>query len=103
MRISDWSSDVCSSDLWGTLLAIDLKTRKKLWEVPLGSTRDLAPWPLWLKLGVPNLGGAVVTASGVVFIGATTDNFLRAFDRSAARLVGKACFSKCRSRWSLSL
>lgn len=79
----------CVRPPWGTLLAIDLKTRKKLWEVPLGTTRDLAPWPLWLKLGVPNLGGAAVTASGVVFIGAATDNFLRAFDIRTGRELWK--------------
>lgn len=79
----------CVRPPWGTLLAIDLKTRKKMWEVPLGTTRDLAPWPLWMKLGVPNMGGAVVTASGVVFIGATTDNFLRAFDIRTGRELWK--------------
>ncbi|AGH49863.1 quinoprotein glucose dehydrogenase [Sphingomonas sp. MM-1] len=79
----------CVRPPWGTLLAIDLKTRRKLWEVPLGTTRDLAPWPMWLKLGVPNMGGAVVTASGVVFIGAATDNFLRAFDIRTGRELWK--------------
>lgn len=79
----------CVRPPWGTLLAIDLKTRRKLWEVPLGTTRDLAPWPLWMKLGVPNLGGAAVTASGVVFIGAATDNFLRAFDIRTGRELWK--------------
>ena len=47
---------------------------------PLGTTRDQAPFPLWLPLGAPNLGGSLVTASGLLFIGATTDKFLRAFD-----------------------
>ena len=70
----------CVSPPWGTLLAIDLKAGRRLWEVPLGTTRDMAPFPIWRKLGVPNMGGSVVTASGLIFIAATTDNFLRAFD-----------------------
>ena len=51
-----------------------------LWTTRLGTTRDIAPFPLWLDLGAPNLGGSIVTAGGVVFIGATTDKFLRGFD-----------------------
>ncbi len=35
---------------------------------------------MWLELGSPNLGGSVVTAGGVLFIGATTDKFIRGFD-----------------------
>jgi len=69
----------CNRPPWGTLTAIDLRAGKRLWEVPLGTTRDQAPFPLWLKLGVPNMGGSVVTASGLIFIGATTDNYIRAF------------------------
>ena len=46
----------------------------------LGTTRDQAPFPMWLPLGAPNLGGSLATAGGLVFIGATTDKFLRAFD-----------------------
>lgn len=70
----------CNAPPWGTLLAIDLKAGKRLWEVPLGSTRELAPWPFWMKLGVPNVGGSVVTASGLTFIGASTDGYFRVFD-----------------------
>ena len=51
-----------------------------LWESRLGTTRDQAPFPMWLPLGAPNLGGSIATAGGLVFIGATTDKFLRAFD-----------------------
>jgi quinoprotein glucose dehydrogenase len=70
----------CSPPPWGTPMAVDLASGEVLWESTLGTTRDQAPFPLWLKLGAPNLGGSIVTAGRLVFIGATTDKFLRAFD-----------------------
>lgn len=69
----------CNRPPWGVLTAIDMRTGAKAWEVPLGSLRDLAPFPLWLDLGVPNSGGSLTTASGLTFIGAATDSYLRAF------------------------
>jgi quinoprotein glucose dehydrogenase len=70
----------CSPPPWGALTAIDTKTGEHLWEVPLGTTRDLAPLGLAFRTGVPGQGGPIVTASGLVFIGATMDDYLRAFD-----------------------
>jgi quinoprotein glucose dehydrogenase len=77
----------CNRPPWGRLHAIDLKSGKVLWNVPLGTTRDQAPFPLWLKLGVPNLGGSIVTASGLVFLGATTDNYIRAYDTRTGKVL----------------
>jgi quinoprotein glucose dehydrogenase len=70
----------CTAPPWGTLSAVNLTTGKIQWQVPLGTSRDLAPWPVWFIDGVPNMGGSIVTAAGLVFIAAATDNFLRAFD-----------------------
>jgi quinoprotein glucose dehydrogenase len=70
----------CNPPPWGTLTAVDLRSGEVLWESRLGTTRDQAPWPMWLDLGAPNLGGSIVTAGGVVFIAATTDQFIRGFD-----------------------
>jgi quinoprotein glucose dehydrogenase len=73
----------CSPPPWGSLTAVDIASGKILWDSPLGSPRERAPWPIWWlyeDLGSPNLGGSIVTAGGVVFIGATTDNEVRAFD-----------------------
>ncbi|MEQ9396979.1 pyrroloquinoline quinone-dependent dehydrogenase [Haliea sp.] len=80
----------CNRPPWGVLTAIDMTSGKKAWEVPLGSTRDLAPFPLWLDLGVPNSGGSLVTASGLTFIGAATDSYLRAFATETGTELWKA-------------
>lgn len=82
----------CSPPPWGTIVAVDLRTGKIAWEKPLGTIRDQAPFPIWLwpgfkKLGAPNLGGPVATASGLVFIAATTDRYLRAFDTETGEEV----------------
>ena len=80
----------CSPPPWGSLTAVELATGKILWDVPLGSPREQAPWPIWWlfdDLGAPNLGGSIVTAGGVVFIGAATDNMLRAFDAETGQEI----------------
>jgi quinoprotein glucose dehydrogenase len=84
---------LCNPPPWGTLTAVDLASGEVLWESTLGTTRDQAPFPLWLALGAPNLGGSIATAGGLVFIGATTDKFLRAFDAwcSSARPPTSSC------------
>jgi quinoprotein glucose dehydrogenase len=83
----------CNPPPWGTLTAIDLASGEKAWEVPLGTTRDLAPFPLWWFLGtigVPNIGGPITTASGLTFIAATTDSALRAFDSTTGEVLWEA-------------
>jgi quinoprotein glucose dehydrogenase len=70
----------CNPPPWGTLAAVDLAAGEILWQVPLGTVRDIAPLPLPLRMGVPNLGGPALTSSGLVFIGAAMDDYLRAFD-----------------------
>jgi quinoprotein glucose dehydrogenase len=77
--ISPWGIP-CNPPPWGALAALDLGAREQRWEVPLGTVRDLAPVPIPLGWGVPNMGGPIVTAGGVVFIGAALDDYLRAFD-----------------------
>ncbi|MBU1359255.1 MAG: pyrroloquinoline quinone-dependent dehydrogenase [Gammaproteobacteria bacterium] len=73
----------CNPPPWGTLAALDLRTRTIRWEVPLGTTEEALPLGIALKTGMPNFGGPIVTAGGLVFIGAAMDRYLRAFDASS--------------------
>ena len=70
----------CVAPPWGTLSAVDLRTGAIRWQVPHGSVRDLAPIPLPFTWGIPGIGGPIVTGSGLVFIAAAMDDYLRAFD-----------------------
>jgi quinoprotein glucose dehydrogenase len=81
----------CSPPPWGALVAVDLRSGTKRWEVPLGATP--APngsgllSPAW---GSANLGGPIVTAGGLIFIGATPDRRIRALDIDTGRELWSA-------------
>ena len=73
----------CTAPPFGSLTAVSLRTGKTLWDVPLGTDEGLE------KIGLPklppgtgmvNLGGPISTSGGLVFIGATLDAYIRAFD-----------------------
>jgi quinoprotein glucose dehydrogenase len=71
---------------WGTLSAVDLKTGDYLWQVPLGE------YPELMKQGIPrtgteNYGGPIVTDGGLLFIAATRDEKIRAFDKMTGKVV----------------
>jgi quinoprotein glucose dehydrogenase len=66
-------------------VAVDLRSGTILWSVPLGTTADLRPGLEPAIRGTPNLGGPIVTASGLVFIAAAMDNWLRAFDSETGK------------------
>lgn len=74
----------CTEPPYGLISAVDLKTRKLLWQQPFGTARDSGPLLLStglpIPMGVPNIGGAVVTASGLAFIGATQEHMIRAYN-----------------------
>jgi quinoprotein glucose dehydrogenase len=74
---------------WGTLNAVDLNSGKLLWKVPLGEYEELT------KKGIPvtgteNYGGPLVTKGGLVFIAATKDEKIRAFDKKTGKVVWQA-------------
>jgi quinoprotein glucose dehydrogenase len=83
----------CNPPPWGTLAAVDLDTGRLAWEVPFGHLPDghpLMPLAGTPPLGLPNSGGPIVTASGLVFIGASMDERLRAFDLDTGRELWQA-------------
>jgi quinoprotein glucose dehydrogenase len=71
---------------WGTLNAIDMNTGEYLWQVPLGEYPELASKG-YGNTGTENHGGPIVTAGGLLFIAATYDQKLRAFDTKNGKLV----------------
>ncbi|GAA4315534.1 PQQ-binding-like beta-propeller repeat protein [Compostibacter hankyongensis] len=74
---------------WGTLTAINLNTGRQVWQIPLGSHPELE------KNGMPatgteNYGGAAVTSGGLLFIAATSDGKIRAFNKATGKLLWEA-------------
>src|SRR3546814_16924636 len=98
MRISDWSSDVCSSDL-----AIDFPSTSTLWlfRDESGEWKSAVPEEL-LDAGSGPWAATYVDERLVIHEGESRskDDALAAVVRSEERRVGKECVSKCRSRWS---
>jgi len=79
----------CTAPPWGKLVALDLAHGTIAWDKPLGTSRDKANWPFWYIDGAPNIGGPLTTAGGLTFVGATSDNFLRALDSANGAEVWK--------------
>jgi quinoprotein glucose dehydrogenase len=75
----------CQAPPWGYVAAADLTTGRIAWMHKNGTVRDLAPVPLPFKMGVPSLGGPIVTASGLAFLSGTLDYYVRAYDLSDGR------------------
>ena len=73
-----------STPPWGTLNAIDLNVGEILWKVPLGHHPGLEHLP---PTGSFNMGGPIVTAGGLVFIGAAMDEMFRAYDKETGELL----------------
>lgn len=84
----------CQKPPFGTLSAIDLKTRKVVWQMPVGTVQDTGPFGIKMRLpmpiGMPTLGGTLATQGGLVFIAGTQDYYLRAYDSSTGEPVWKA-------------
>lgn len=71
---------------WGTLNAIDLNTGEHVWNIPLGEFEELTARGI-PQTGTENYGGPVVTAGGLLFIGATQDEKFRVFDKTNGELL----------------
>jgi quinoprotein glucose dehydrogenase len=79
----------CTAPPWAVLTAVDLVSGTRQWEVPLGSIEKFSPIHIPWELGTPGAGGPLVTAGGLVFIGYTLDNKLRAFDLQSGKTLWK--------------
>ena len=78
-----------SNPPWGLLTAIDMNTGLKKWQIPLGSIDSLKKMG-FENTGIENYGGPVATAGGVLFIAATKDEKIRAFDKETGKLLWEA-------------
>jgi quinoprotein glucose dehydrogenase len=79
----------CVAPPWGELVAIDPDTGEIAWRTTLGDLRDIFALTSSAPTGAPNLGGPITT-TGLVFIGATIDPYLRAFETKSGRPVWEA-------------
>lgn len=84
----------CQAPPYGRLTAIDLVSRKVVWSRPVGTARDSGPLGLSsglpFTLGTPSMGGSVTTRGGLVFMGATQDRYIRAFDLGTGDTLWRA-------------
>lgn len=80
----------CQAPPWGYVAGADLRTGKIAWEHRNGTVRDLSPLPLPFRMGVPNLGGPVMTAGGVAFLSGTMDDYVRGYDVRDGRQLWEA-------------
>ena len=82
---------LCKQPPYGGIRAIDLQTGRTIWDRPFGTARRNGPFGipsmLPIEIGTPNNGGAVVTAGGLIFIAAATDNLIRAIDLRTGETV----------------
>jgi len=81
----------CTAPPWGELTAIDLRSGDVLWSRPFGTLHGQLPvFGKYLELGMPSFGGSIQTASGLAFIGAAPDNFIRAIDTGTGEELWRA-------------
>jgi len=81
----------CTAPPYGGIRAIDLASGETLWDEPLGTARKNGPFgiPSYMpfKIGTPNNGGPLLTASGLIFIAAATDDLIRAIDTETGEVL----------------
>ncbi|CAN7656047.1 glucose/quinate/shikimate family membrane-bound PQQ-dependent dehydrogenase [Mesorhizobium amorphae] len=80
----------CQAPPWGYVAGVDLRTGKIAYKHRNGTVYDMTPLPLPFKVGVPGIGGPMITAGGVAFLGAAVDDYLRAYDLTSGRQLWKA-------------
>jgi quinoprotein glucose dehydrogenase len=69
---------------------VDLSNGRIVWKHRNGTVRDLAPVPLPFRMGVPSLGGPLLTAGGVAFLSGSLDYYLRAYDATSGKTLWRS-------------
>ena len=77
----------CQVPPWGTVAAADLRTGTIAYQYRNGTIQDLSPVPLPVRIGVPGIGGPMLTATGVAFLSAATDDNFRAYDLATGKVL----------------
>lgn len=80
----------CQRPPWGYVAAADLRSGKIVYRHVNGTVRDLAPFPLPFEMGVPGIGGPIVTAGGVAFLSGTLDYYVRGYDLGTGEEIWRA-------------
>jgi quinoprotein glucose dehydrogenase len=80
----------CQAPPWGYVAGANLATGEIAYKHKNGTVYDMTPLPLPFKVGVPGIGGPMITKGGVAFLGAAVDNFLRAYDVTKGRQLWEA-------------
>lgn len=80
----------CMAPPWGYVAAADLRTGEIIYRHKNGTVEDMSPIPLPFKVGVPGIGGPIITKGGVVFLAAAVDNYLRAYDLATGKTLWSA-------------
>ena len=80
----------CQAPPWGYVAGVDLKTGDIAYKHRNGTVYDMTPLPLPFKVGVPGIGGPMITKGGVAFLGAAVDNYLRAYDLTTGKQLCQA-------------
>ncbi len=80
----------CQAPPWGYVAGVDLNTGKIAYRHRNGTVYDMTPLPLPIKLGVPGIGGPLLTRGGLAFLGAAVDDFLRAYDVTTGKVLWTA-------------
>lgn len=80
----------CQAPPWGYVAGANLATGEIAWKHKNGTVMDMTPLPLPFKVGVPGIGGPIITKGGVAFLGAAVDDYLRAYDLTSGRQLWEA-------------
>lgn len=80
----------CQAPPWGYVSGADLRTGEIAYKHRNGTVRDMTPLPLPFKVGVPGIGGPMITKGGVAFLGAAVDDYLRAYNLTNGKQLWEA-------------